>query len=171
MDPARERLDDADHAGERVLVDVRPHPRVLAGPFALVPLVAGVTSYAVTALPDGPLRLPGRVAVGVLAAVVLARYALWPWLRWRATRYVLTERRLLVRRGVLVRRSHGLPLVAVHAVATREGLLDRMVGSGTLLVDAGGEGGPLMLRAVPQVDALARRLAAAHAHPPPHPRG
>jgi uncharacterized membrane protein YdbT with pleckstrin-like domain len=147
--------------GERVVLDLRPHPRALVGPVAVAVLVALGAGYLLTVVPDGPAAGPLRILVAALAVVLLARCALWPWLRWSATAYVLTDRRLILRTGVLRRRGRDLPLARVTDVSyLYTSLLGRLLGCGTLVAESGGEHGPLVFADIPRVEEAQRQLYA-----------
>ncbi|MFP3468430.1 PH domain-containing protein, partial [Leifsonia sp. SIMBA_070] len=66
--------------------------------------------------------LPGQVAdwhtylqaaVVAVALVLLARFSMPPVLRWASARYIVTNRRLIHRQGVLRRRERELALASV----------------------------------------------------------
>ena len=130
--------------GERVLVRTRPNPLPLAGP-----VVAGFLLLAVGGFGLGYLArpdLPGSVAEWqpVLLPVVFGVAVLvflWvvgrPLLRWAGNRYVLTSMRLIHRTGTGRRTEHQINLSAISQLQTEQGLLQRMVGSGTLVADLG----------------------------------
>lgn len=129
--------------GERVLVRTRPNPLPLVGP-----VIAGFILLAVGGFGLG--LLAGRDVLGlgdsqpvlfavVLAAVVLLllRVAVRPLVRWSSNRYVLTSMRLIHRRGAARRTEHQINLSAISQLQTEQSLLQRMVGSGTLIADLG----------------------------------
>ena len=129
--------------GERVLVRTRPNPLPLVGP-----VIAGFILLAVGGFGLG--LLAGRDVLGlgdsqpvlfavVLAAVVLLllRVVVRPLVRWSSNRYALTSMRLIHRRGAARRTEHQINLSAISQLQTEQGLLQRMVGSGTLIADLG----------------------------------
>lgn len=117
-------------------MDVRPHWSGLAAPGAtLVAVIAG----AVTALIDGvPSWVDWPILVVLVGAAVwlLARY-----LRWATTRLVLTTSRIIERRGILARVSREIPLGAVSEISLRRSLLERLIGTGDLLIESAGPDG------------------------------
>lgn len=130
--------------GERVLVRTRPNPLPL-----VVPLVLGFVLLAVGAFGLGYLvhrDLPGDltdwqpvfvVAVAVAVVLLLLRVLVVPLLRWAGNRYVLTSMRIIHRRGATKRTEHQLNLAAINQLQTEQKLVQRLVGSGTLVVDLG----------------------------------
>jgi uncharacterized membrane protein YdbT with pleckstrin-like domain len=145
--------------GETILVDLRPHWRTVALPVALVPLTVGLVSYALAAVPAGRYQTPGRYAVLAAGAVVLLAVSLRRWLQWRATRYVVTNHRVLVRRGALRRQGRDIPLNRITDVAFTQTLTERLFRAGTLLVESAGEHGRAAITDVPRVAAVQRTVS------------
>jgi uncharacterized membrane protein YdbT with pleckstrin-like domain len=111
-------------------------------------------------LPAGSWQLPLRWAIVGLALLIALRWCVWPWLVWRSTRYVLTDRRLVLRSGVLGRRGRDLPLVRINDVSFRRTLLERLIGAGTLTIETAGEHGRVVFDDVPSVELLQREIQA-----------
>ncbi|HEY3651127.1 MAG TPA: PH domain-containing protein, partial [Streptosporangiaceae bacterium] len=91
----------------------------------------------------------------VVAAVAILAVMLWlivPVLRWRTTTYELTTRRLRVRSGIATRRGRDIPLARINDVSFEKGLLDRLLGSGRLVVESAGEHGQILLNDIPRVE-------------------
>jgi uncharacterized membrane protein YdbT with pleckstrin-like domain len=91
----------------------------------------------------------------VVAAVAILAVMLWlivPVLRWRTTTYELTTRRLRVRSGIVTRRGRDIPLARINDVSFEKGLLDRLLGSGRLVVESAGEHGQILLNDIPRVE-------------------
>jgi uncharacterized membrane protein YdbT with pleckstrin-like domain len=82
----------------------------------------------------------------------------WPFLRWVTTHYVVTDRRLITRRGVVSRTGRDVPLARVSDISFSHNVFERMLGCGTLVVDSGGDGGQLVLADVPRVEHVQRRI-------------
>jgi uncharacterized membrane protein YdbT with pleckstrin-like domain len=151
--PQRLLADDED-----IVLDLHPHWKRLVAPAALVPLVVGTTSYLMFVLPAGAWREPARWAIIAVAAIVLLRWSVWPWLRWETTRYVLTTRRVVIRRGVFTRSGRDIPLTRVNDVSFHHSLLERMLGCGTLTIESAGEHGQVTLPEVPSVEQVQRAV-------------
>ena len=145
--------------GESIVIDVRPHARALVGPVLVLLATAGVGGFVAGRVPAGDLQTAGRLAVGVLGLLVVLRGAVLPFLRWRATRVVVTDRRVLTRSGILSRTGRDVPLSRVDDLAFSRTLVDRLFGSGTVVLSPAGDRPELVLRAVPRVVELQRRLS------------
>lgn len=143
---------------ETVVLDLHPHWKSLVGPAALLVVLAGLASYAVTAMPAGSLQGWARLGVLVAAALLLGWFVLRPWLRWSTTHFVFTTHRVLIRRGVLARHGRDIPLSRINDVTFARSPVGRLIGCGTLIVESGGERGQLVLADVPAVEEVQREL-------------
>jgi uncharacterized membrane protein YdbT with pleckstrin-like domain len=123
--------------GEEVVLDLRPHWSFCAGP-ASVLAVGLIALVWVTAadLPGWLDWLPLPVAGVVLAALgwFAGRYA-----RWATTNFVLTTDRLIYRSGVLAKRGMEIPLERINTVFLHQRVVERMLRTGDLVVESGGE--------------------------------
>jgi uncharacterized membrane protein YdbT with pleckstrin-like domain len=144
--------------GERVELDLHSHPRALVGPVLSLLVVVPLAAFLAARVPPGRAQGPARIVVAALAAALLLVLALRPFLRWVTTRYVVTNRRLVTRRGVLARSGRDVPLFRVTDITFAQGLLQRVLGSGTLVVETAGGRGEVVLVDVPHVEAVQRRL-------------
>jgi uncharacterized membrane protein YdbT with pleckstrin-like domain len=143
---------------EEVVLDLHPHWKRLLLPALLVPVVVGVATYLLFVLPDGSTRTPLRWTVIALAVVVLGRFSVWPFVGWQTTSYVLTTRRVVIRRGVFARSGRDIPLTRVNDVSFEHSLLDRLLRCGTLTIESAGERGQVVLPEVPDVELVQREV-------------
>ena len=139
---------------EDVVLALHPHGRALAGPVLALVLLLGAGGFLLAELPPDP-RV--RWALAGALALLVVRLCVVPWLRWRSTRLVVTDERLLLRAGVVRGTSRELPLDDVVDVTTERGPLDRLLGSGTLVLSTVA-GEPVVLPAVPDVGGVQRRV-------------
>ena len=147
-------LDD----GEEVVRNLRPHWRRVVVPVALLPIVVGLASYGWFKLPDNSARQALRYVILAAALVILLWWTVRPLLFWLSTRYIVTNRRVLIRSGVLSRTGRDIPLTRVNDVSFHRTLVERMFGSGTLTIESAGERGQIALKDVPQVEAVQRDI-------------
>lgn len=145
-------------AGEEVELDLHPHVKALIVPLLLVPIVLGVGSFLAAAVPDGSAQTPLRLAILVVGLAVLAWFSLRPYLRWQTTHYVVTNRRIVHRTGVLARSGRDVPLNRVNDVSFSHGVLERILRCGTLVVESAGERGQVVLADVPRVENVQRTV-------------
>lgn len=138
--------------GEEVVDELRPHWVALG--WALPAFVGSLAAtLAVTlAWPSAP-----AVVQYVLALLPIAG-ALWlagRWLRWRRTTLVITTGRLIQRTGVLARRGTDIRLERVNEISYQQSIWQRMVGTGRLFVDVGGDRGVIAFEHVRHPAAVA----------------
>jgi uncharacterized membrane protein YdbT with pleckstrin-like domain len=140
--------------GETVVISTRTHPKALLVPvLALVVLLAaGVAVQTMVGQHVVTLVAWALVAVGVVW------WVLRPFLVWASASYTFTDRRLVTRTGVLTRRGHDIPLSRISDVASELGLVDRMLGCGTLIVSDASTHGSVRLPDIPHVEDTQRRL-------------
>jgi uncharacterized membrane protein YdbT with pleckstrin-like domain len=111
-------------------------------------------------------RLAGRsVDVAWVAAAVLVVFVVvlaWGLIRRIATTYTITNRRLTIRSGLLARELHECRLERVQNVNTRQRLLERVLGIGTVDFDtAAGAAYDFTFRGVEDPGGIVRTVNAA----------
>jgi uncharacterized membrane protein YdbT with pleckstrin-like domain len=153
--PFPESILDED---EEVIRNLRPHWRRIVLPIALLPIVVGLASYGWFTLPSGSARQPLRYVILAVALLILLRWTVRSLLFWSTTRYVVTNRRVLMRNGVLRRTGRDVPLTRVNDVSFSRTIVERFFGSGTLVIESAGDRGQVLLRDVPHVEAVQRDI-------------
>jgi uncharacterized membrane protein YdbT with pleckstrin-like domain len=142
---------------EHVVMALRPHWKELVWPTVVLLVVSPLTTYVATILPDGSVQPWARLAVVVVGVLVVLRWTVWPFVKWLTTAYVVTDRRLITRVGVIARHGRDMPLSRINDVSFSHGsVLERMLGCGTLVVESAGERGQLVLADVPHVEEVQR---------------
>ena len=139
---------------EEVVLHLHPHVKALARPVLVLLAAVGVGTFLLVQVPA--VWAQWAVLAAVLAVVVV--FAGVPFLRWRTTHLVLTTQRVLVREGVLARSGRGVPLARVTEVSYERSLPERVLGSGTLVVENAGERGAVVVRDVPRVERVQATL-------------
>jgi uncharacterized membrane protein YdbT with pleckstrin-like domain len=137
--------------GEQAVNMVHPHWKVMVKPIALAVLIVAVVLVAIVMIPFGSAAPVAALLLGAVAIVGVMWSLMVPLLRWWTTTYELTTRRLRVRTGIIARRGKDIPLSRVSDVTYEAGILDRLLGSGTLLVESPGEHGQERLTQIPHV--------------------
>ena len=99
-----------------------------------------------------------RLGIGAVALLLAVVFVAGPLLRWWTTSYELTNRRLRLRAGVDTRRGRDFPLSRISDVSFAQGLLDRVLGCGRLVVESPGEHGQLVLTEIPHVQQVQATL-------------
>jgi membrane protein YdbS with pleckstrin-like domain len=148
---------------EEVLTFFRPHWRVLLRPLVWAMVLAAVAGVAWAAL-EAPLDMV--VATGVVAVWLLLSGR--DVVRWWFTTYVLTTERIIVRRGMIARSGSEIPLENVVNVLFSQGVVQRLLGYGTLVIESAGSQGQSRLTDIPDPQGMqseiyrARELRALH---------
>ena len=146
--------------GERVVVSTRTHVKALLVPALWLILVAAVAGYVSSFTGGAGRAQPLLVAVIWLVALVAVTWlVVRPFLTWMTTEYTVTDRRLITRTGILNRRGHDIPISRISDVAYEHGLVDRMLGCGTLVISDASEVGRVALPDVPRVEQLQLQLS------------
>jgi uncharacterized membrane protein YdbT with pleckstrin-like domain len=123
------------HEGETVLFEGRPSWRAILG-FYIVGVLVSAAIAAVCALID-------KTTTGVIVFVVLiAIVVLIGYLRRLSTRYVISDERLWIKRGLLARRTQETRLARVQNVNTDQSILERVLRVGTVDFDTAGSDTP-----------------------------
>jgi uncharacterized membrane protein YdbT with pleckstrin-like domain len=137
---------------ERVVKHLHPHWITLVWPTVLLIVIVALGSFLAAIFPGGGLQAPGRIAIGVIAILALVAAVLVPYLRWRTTHYVLTTHRLMTRVGVLNHTGRDIPLNRINNAMYEQSFFERVVNSGTLVVESAGEDGQQVFRNIPDAD-------------------
>lgn len=144
--------------GESVVLAMRQHLKAMLGPALVFLLVCGSVGFGLALVPDGDAQPWLRLALAVVGLLILAKWAVWPLLNWLTSTYVVTDERILTKHGVIRQYGRTMPLSRVNDVAFDHGLVDRLLGCGTLVVSSAGELGQLVLTDVPRVETVQRRI-------------
>jgi len=145
-------------AGEESVAVLHPHWKTLVRPIALAFLVVAALLVGEVLIPRGKDAAIERLAVAAVAIVLLMWWLTYPLLRWRTTVYQLTTRRMRLRDGIITRSGRDIPLSRITDVSFRKGLLDRLLGCGTLIVESAGEHGEIKLTEMPHVERVQATL-------------
>lgn len=145
-------------ADERVDLQLRPHWKALILPALNFIVVTGLAVFAIAAT-HGSTQKVVLIAAGVVWLVEVIWLSLRPWIIWLNKNYIVTNRRLIIREGFIKRHGRDMPLTKINDVSfTHNGLLERMLGCGTLVVESAGEHGQEQLSDIPHVEATQREL-------------
>jgi uncharacterized membrane protein YdbT with pleckstrin-like domain len=121
--------------GENLILDLRPHPIQLALP-VLYTIVVTVAAGFLANWIGGPWWV--WPAVWILAVLV---YPVPRLIRWLTSNFAVTSERVIHRQGWIAKRSMEIPLEAINDVRFEQGIFDRVVGAGTLLISSASEFG------------------------------
>jgi uncharacterized membrane protein YdbT with pleckstrin-like domain len=92
--------------------------------------------------------------------------------RWLTTHFVITNRRIIFRTGLVTKRGIEIPVDRVNTVHFSQGVFERIVGAGDLLIESGGESGQQRFTDIRQPDRVQRvihaQMDASHMRPGDH---
>ncbi len=120
---------------EEIVLDVHPHWLFFAEP-ALTFLGLVIVLIIAAGTIGGALTTIVLILIGITLV-----WALWRLATWRFTHFVVTNDRLIYRSGIWAKRGIQIPLERVNNVNFKQGILERIVGAGDLLVESAGEDG------------------------------
>ncbi|MGH8837588.1 MAG: PH domain-containing protein, partial [Actinomycetes bacterium] len=143
---------------EEIHLTLRPHWKALVGPIFVLAVTTAGAGILAALLPDGDARRWLTLAIAVVWLIIVARWVLWRLAAWYSTTYVITNKRLILRTGVLSRSGHDVPLNRINDVAFAHSFWERLLGCGTLVVESAGERGQLTLHDIPRVEEVQRDL-------------
>jgi uncharacterized membrane protein YdbT with pleckstrin-like domain len=140
--------------GEKVIRAFRPHWKSLVIPAAWTLFVV-VGLALVPRLPDESWLRWGVVAILLLGWIVVA---VVPTLRWWFTMFVLTNERLVLRKGIIARSGVEIPLEVINDVIFSQTVFERMLGFGDLIIESAGEMGQSRFSNIPKPDEFQSHL-------------
>jgi membrane protein YdbS with pleckstrin-like domain len=127
---------------EELLAELRPHWIFLFGPlFTSIGVWVGLIVLVVLWQ-----KAPGWTNYPILIlALIPGLWLLGRFVRWRSYVVALTSTRILVRQGILGRDTVQLRLQRITEVNIRQRLIERLLGTGSLIIDVQGEDDSLTL--------------------------
>ncbi|MFN2569730.1 MAG: PH domain-containing protein [Candidatus Dormibacteria bacterium] len=137
--------------GEREIFLTRQHWSIVA-PAVVVTAVVAVVGIVLLRLIPGTIsghsaaevKNAGTAVIAALAAVVI----LVRLLQWRAAQYLLSDRRIIVMRGVLSRFTESIALDRVQNTIVHQSIGARMIGCGDVEIESAGRDGTEMLHRI-----------------------
>ena len=120
--------------GEEVVLDLRPHWWFFVGPFFWLVVVAAATGAVAWFDIDDIVWKVGLGVTGLALLWLLARLA-----KWTTTQFVITTDRLISREGVFAKKGKEIPLERINDITFSQRIVERLLGSGDLMIQSGGE--------------------------------
>jgi uncharacterized membrane protein YdbT with pleckstrin-like domain len=146
---------------EVIKLETKPHWRAVIVPsivlIATVFFTALITSWILSWDSMQWLQWLRWVVIGG-AIFVLVVWAIGPFLRWLTTDYVFTDRRIIVRKGIITRSGKDMPLAKVNNVSFEVPAMGRIFNYGALNIQSAGENDGLYISGVPDVEDIQRMV-------------
>lgn len=126
---------------EELILELRPHWIALVMPAIATILIVVGLGLAIGYAPDET----GRTfvvwgAVGAAIFLVLW-YPVRRFVAWVTSYFVVTSDRIIHREGWIAKRSMEIPLEAINDVRFRQGVFERLIGAGDLIISSASEFG------------------------------
>jgi uncharacterized membrane protein YdbT with pleckstrin-like domain len=124
---------------EKIVVDNHPHWL-----YFLEPLLAALGALLLLAIFGFRTHGDVRDVFVTLLLLLILGLAIWGLVRlinWRSIEFVVTTDRVIYRSGVFAKHGIEIPLARVNNVNFSQGILERLVGAGNLMIESGGEDG------------------------------
>jgi uncharacterized membrane protein YdbT with pleckstrin-like domain len=137
--------------GEEIVTEFRPHWRLLVIPvfWFVLGLVLIVLVFQEWAWPD---NTTADIITGVIIGIGMIYLVVRPFVKWAFTQYVLTNERLVTRSGMIARSGIEIPLENITNVVFNQGILERILKAGDLLIESAGESGQSRFQDIPRPD-------------------
>ena len=123
--------------GEELVLDLRPHWIALVMPTIVAIATVAVMSILYETFDEQILD----VIVGIAGTLFLLMYSVRRYVDWATSHFVVTSDRIIHRRGWIAKYSMEVPLEAINDVRFEQGVVDRVIGAGTLVVQSASEAG------------------------------
>ncbi len=124
--------------GETVVLDLKPHwwffwKHIASG---AVLLIVGIAWTVALNKPPKFGNYALAAAIAVYAVFVIIKY-----LTWTYTHFVLTDRRVISRSGIVSKRGTEVPLDRVNNIDFAQKIWERVIGAGDLAIESAGKDG------------------------------
>ncbi|MGE2713334.1 PH domain-containing protein [Mycolicibacterium litorale] len=140
---------------EQVVLHRHPHwKRLIGAAFVLLftsAAAAFIAGYVNTLQWDATAKNVIFLVIGAIWLVLVGWLTVWPFLNWWTTHFVITDRRVMFRHGLLTRAGIDIPLARINSVEFRHGIFDRMLRTGTLIIESAAQD-PLEFHDIPRVE-------------------
>jgi uncharacterized membrane protein YdbT with pleckstrin-like domain len=124
--------------GETLVLDLKPHWW-----FFWKHLVAGLILLVFVLLWASTLGLDNSIdkTVVSLAILVYVGFVIVKYLVWTYTHFVLTDRRVISRSGIVSKRGTEIPLDRINNIDFSQRIWERVIGAGDLSIESAGKDG------------------------------
>ena len=140
---------------EVVVLHRHPHWKRLVLPVLALLAGTALVSFAAAVVSrtgwDATTRTVLWVVIAALWLLAVGWLTLRPFLAWLTVHFVITDRRVMYRHGLFTRAGIDIPLARINSVEFRHSLPDRMVRTGTLIIESAAQD-PLEFDDIPRVE-------------------
>ncbi|SFM48187.1 Bacterial membrane flanked domain [Nocardia asteroides] len=138
---------------EQLILHRHPHWKMLVWPVVTLiggTAIAGFLGGLAWRNTEGSVRTVLLLLIGLIWLGLILWRCVGKVIAWKSTHFIITDRRVLVRQGVITHTGIDIPLSRISSVQFQHGVFDRMLGTGTLIIGSSSEE-PLEYDDIPQV--------------------
>jgi hypothetical protein len=142
--------------GEHVEFEMRPHWKAILPSLAWLLGVVVIGFFLMARWGswfDGAVGTWGSWIIGGVMLVIFILFTARPFAYWWTTDYVFTNRRIIVRTGLVARKGRDMPLSKVNNVSFDVSFWGRLLNYGVLTIDSASDQ-PLIIADVPDVEKI-----------------
>jgi len=143
--------DDLLSDGERVILHKHSHWKMLLVPYLALIVTVGIGVWLAILVQDQSWNMIAWIAIAAIGVGLLVWLFFVPFIRWRTTHFIVTTDRVMAREGVINRTGIDIPLGRINSVRFEHGLVDRIFGCGTLIIESASQE-PLEFDDIPKVE-------------------
>ncbi|MGV0741599.1 PH domain-containing protein [Mycolicibacterium sp. XJ870] len=140
---------------EQVVLHRHPHWKRLIGAVLVLILASAAAAFVAAVVNTMEWQTTAKnvlfIVIGVIWLIVVGWLTVWPFLNWWTTHFVITDRRVMFRHGLLTRSGIDIPLARINSVEFSHGLSDRLLRTGTLIIESASQD-PLEFHDIPRVE-------------------
>ena len=127
---------------EELVLELRPHWIAIVMPAIVTILVIAGWILALTYAPDdGTSRSIVVWGASAIAVFLLIAFPVRKFIAWATSYFVVTSDRVIHREGWIAKRSMEIPLEAINDVRFHQGVFERLIGAGDLIISSASEFG------------------------------
>ena len=127
--------------GEELILDLRPHWIALVRAVGVAILTIVVWIVLLPRLPDGSSHDVLFWLVIGLGILAMLWWTVRDSVHWATSHFVVTSDRVIHRQGLIAKNSMEIPLEAINDVRFHQGVFERMIGAGDLIIQSASESG------------------------------
>lgn len=166
--------DESPYVGEKVLFQTRPRFTLNLGSTIIKIIILFLFMYFFTTVLSLAasvqevliyyIQIPlvqGVSYLLLLIMIILVLSILWDIASWRAVHYMLTTRRIMIKKGIFRKRKIYMPYNMIQDIDVSQGILERLFKAGDIQIYGGHEHTQVVMEDVPnpyQVDNTINRL-------------
>ena len=144
--------------GEELILDLRPHPIALARAVIVAVLVVAGWILALPNLPRGGAHDVLFWLTWGVGVVLLVWWPIRDLVRFLTSHFVVTSDRIIHRRGWIAKDSMEIPLEAINDVRFHQGVFERIIGAGDLIIESAGERGSETFQDIRQPESVQKTI-------------